>query len=389
MNPAIARLKPYAFTQLRSRLDAMQGVEVVDLSVGDPQDPTPEFIRQALVDALKPAGRYPTAAGLPAVRQAIAGWLQRRYAVGVDPERHVIPANGSKEALYNLAPLLLDNPVNRRTPELVAVPELAYQVYGDSALLHHADVFPLPLDKNLLPDLNAITPVVGERLKLLWLNYPNNPTGAVVPLAYYRDVLALAERYDFYVGSDEAYSELYYDAPPVGLLQAAADTGYRRCVVINTLSKRSNMTAYRSGFIAGDPDLIATMKNMRPRIGAATPEFIQHAAIAAWNDETHVQEQRARYAARRAVLMEALNRRGARIEASEATFYLWLRVPPGIANRDSFAFAERLLERGLVVLPGGFMGPRGAEFVRLALVAPLDKCRRAADILDRALEDLQ
>jgi aspartate/methionine/tyrosine aminotransferase len=159
--------------------------------------------------------------------------------------------------------------------------------------------------------------------------------------------------------------------------------------VINTLSKRSNMTAYRSGFIAGDPALIATMKNVRPRIGAATPEFIQHAAIAAWNDEAHVQEQRARYAERRALITDVLQRRHAHVEGSEATFYIWLRVPAGVPNRDSFAFAERLLERGLVVLPGGFMGPRGADFVRLALVAPLDKCRRAADILDRTLEELQ
>jgi aspartate/methionine/tyrosine aminotransferase len=149
------------------------------------------------------------------------------------------------------------------------------------------------------------------------------------------------------------------------------------------------MTAYRSGFIAGDPRLIATMKNVRPRIGAATPEFIQHAAIAAWGDETHVQEQRARYAERRAVIMEALGRRGAQVEASEATFYIWLQVPSGVPDGDSFAFAERLLERGLVVLPGGFMGARGAQYVRLALVAPLAKCRRAAEILDSTLEELQ
>jgi len=398
VNPAIVKLKPYAFTQLRSRQEALPGVEFVDLGVGDPQDDTPAFIREALVAAITPAGRYPTAAGLPALRQAIAGWLQRRYDVDVDSERHVIPANGSKEALYNLTPLLLDNPANHATPELVAVPELPYQVYGDSALLHHAEVFSLPLDRDWLPDLDAITPSVGERLKLLWLNYPNNPTGAVAPLGYYRDVLALAERYGFYVASDEAYSELYYEdreavgeqnhgAPP-GLLQAAAATGYRRAIVVNTLSKRSNMTAYRSGFVAGDPEVIAVMKNVRPRIGVATPEFIQRAAVAAWNDEAHVAAQRARYAERRAVFMDVLRHRSAEIEGSEATFYLWLRVPPGVPNRDSFAFAERLLARGLIVLPGAFMGPRGAAYVRLALVAPLEKCRRAADILDRTLAEL-
>src|SRR6185503_14012462 len=252
MNPAIAALKPYAFTQLRARQDALraQGVRLINLGVGDPEDETPTFIRQALIDAITPSGRYPTAAGLPELRQSIASWLSRRYGVAVDPERHVIPSNGAKEAIYTLAPLLLDNPASRPEP-------------------HHAGVLPLPLDKHWLPDLNAITPAVGGRLAILWLNFPNNPTGAVAPLTYYRDALDLAERYGFYVASDEAYSELYYDAPPVGLLQAAGPD-FRRAVVINTLSKRSNMTAYRSGLVAGDPDLIKVMKDVRPRIGVAT-----------------------------------------------------------------------------------------------------------------------
>jgi acetylornithine aminotransferase len=389
MNPAISKLKPYAFTQLRTRQDALaaQGVRLIGLGVGDPEDETPALIREALVAAITPSGRYPTAAGLPALRQAVARWLHTRFAVEVDPERHVLPANGSKEALYNLAPLLLDDPAGRATRELIAIPELAYQVYGDSALLHHAEVLPLPLDGDWLPDLNAITPAVGNRLRLLWLNFPNNPTGAVAPPAYYPDVLALADRYGFYVGSDEAYSELWYDAPPTGLLPAAAATGYHRAIVVNTLSKRSNMTAYRSGFIAGDPELIALMKNVRPRIGVATPEFIQRAAIAAWGDETHVEQQRARYAARRAVFLEVLRRHGLEVEASQAAFYLWVRVPEVDGRRDGMRFAEQLLERGVIVLPGGFMGPRGAEYVRLAYVPTLDVCREAAAILDRFLQE--
>src|SRR5688572_19082278 len=306
MNPAIKGLKPYAFTQLRSCQDALraQGVKLINFGVGDPEDETPPFIREALVAAIAPSGRYPTAAGLPELRAAIAGWLTRRYGVAVDAERHVIPANGAKEAIYNLAPLLLDDPANRRERQLVAVPELAYQVYGDSATMHHAEVLPMPLDERWLPDLNAITPGVGQRLALLWLNFPNNPTGAVAPLAYFREALELAERYGFVVASDEAYSELYYDAPPVGLLEAAADSGYERAIVLNTLSKRSNMTSYRTGFLAGDPTLISVMKDVRPRIGAATPEFIQRAAIAAWGDEAHVDAQRARYAERRALFLE-------------------------------------------------------------------------------------
>jgi succinyldiaminopimelate transaminase len=385
MNPAIAALKPYAFTQLRARQDALraQGVKLINFGVGDPEDETPAFIRQALVEAITPSGRYPTAAGLPELRAAIGTWLTRRYDVPVDPERQVIPANGAKEAIYNLAPLLLDNPANRRERQLVAVPELAYQVYGDSATMHHAEVLPLPLDERWLPDLNAITPAVGERLALLWLNFPNNPTGAVAPLAYYREALELAKRYRFVVASDEAYSELYYDAPPVGLLQAAAQSGFERAIVLNTLSKRSNMTSYRSGFLAGDPKLISVMKDVRPRIGAATPEFIQRAAIAAWGDEAHVEAQRARYAERRALFLEVFASKGLTVEASDAAFYLWVRVPDG--EGDSFAFAEKLMNAGLIVLPGGFMGPRGNDYFRLAFVPKLEVCQEAAEILERLL----
>ena len=384
INPAIEKLKPYAFTQLRSRQDALraQGVKLINFGVGDPEDETPPFIREALVAAITPSGRYPTAAGLPELRAAIAQWLTRRYSVEVDAEKHVIPANGAKEAIYNLAPLLLDNPANRRQRQLVAIPELAYQVYGDSATLHHAEVLPLPLGKDWLPDLNAITPAVGERLALLWLNFPNNPTGAVAPVSYYREALALAERYGFYVASDEAYSELYYDSKPVGLLDAAGSE-FRRAIVINTLSKRSNMTSYRSGFMAGDPELIAVMKDVRPRIGAATPEFIQRAAIAAWGDERHVEEQRGRYAERRALFLEVFAGKGLKVEASQAAFYLWVRVPEGFG--DSFAFAERLMEAGLIVLPGGFMGARGSEYFRLAFVPQMSVCEEAAQILERVL----
>lgn len=397
MNPAIHQLRPYAFTQLRARQDelAARGVRLLNFGVGDPEDETPAFIRQALIDAITPAGRYPTAAGLPELRAAVAAWIGRRFGVAVDPNRHVLPANGSKEALYNLAPLLLDDPFGHRTRELVAVPELAYQVYADSALLHHAEVLPLPLDEHWLPDLNAITPAIGERLKLLWLNYPNNPTGALAPLDYYREVLALADRYGFYVASDEAYSELWYDdadeggtqGPPPSLLQAAQASGFERVLVINTLSKRSNMTAYRTGFIAGDPAVIRVMKDVRPRIGVATPEFIQRAAIAAWSDEQHVAQQRARYAERRALFLALFRRHGVQVEASQGAFYLWLRVPAWVPGRDSEAFAARLLERGMIVLPGAFFGPRGREYVRLAYVPKLEVCRQAVEILERFLEE--
>ena len=234
MNSAIEKLAPYAFTALRQRKEALQaqGTVLLDFGVGDPQDPTPAFIRQALTAALKPESRYPTSAGLPELRQAIAGWFGRRFGVTLDPDVHVLPANGSKEALFNLGLALLDDP--RRGPQAVGVPDLAYQVYADSARLHHAEVIPLPLDGDWLPDLNALTPDVLGRLRLLWLNYPNNPTGAVAPPSYYREVLALAEHWGFYVASDEAYSELWYDKPTAEPAANRGGAGYRHQHALQT-----------------------------------------------------------------------------------------------------------------------------------------------------------
>lgn len=387
LNPSIASLKPYAFTELVQRQAELRarGVELIDFGVGDPQDPTPEFIRRALVHSVSGQSRYPTAAGLPELRRAIAGWIGRRYGAELDAERHVLPANGSKEAIFNLALMVLDDP--RRSRNVVAVPELAYQVYADSAALHHADVLEVPLDERWLPDLNAITPEVARHLRLLWLNYPNNPTGAVASAAYYREALGLARRWEFVLASDEAYSELWFDQPPGSLLEVAAERtpDLDGAVVLNTLSKRSNMTAYRSGFIAGDASLVATMRNVRPRMGVATPEFVQRAAIAAWGDEAHVAAQRQRYAERRALLLDLFRRKGVQVAASAATFYLWVRVPERVPDRSSLCFAEQLLEHGIIVLPGAFLGRRGAEYVRFALVPPLGACQRAVEILEGAL----
>ena len=387
LNRAIADLRPYAFTQLRARQDelAAQGVRLINFGVGDPEDETPQFIRDALVASITPASRYPTAAGLPALKQAIASWLGRRFGVTVDPERHALPANGAKEALYNLTSLVLDSPGTPGRRDLVAVPELAYQVYGDSVILHHGEVFPLPLGSDWLPDLDAITPEIGRRLAILWLNSPHNPTGSVAPVAHYRRALDLAHQYGFLVASDEAYSELWFDAPPAGLLQACTDPDFSHAIVVNTLSKRSNMTAYRSGLIAGDARVIAAMKNVRPRIGVATPEFIQKAAIAAWNDEVHVEAQRARYAVRRDLFLDLCARKNLTVEASQGAFYLWIRVPDRVPGRDARVFASELLDNGIIVLPGSFMGPRGSEYVRLAFVPAIETCRDAVAILDRIL----
>jgi acetylornithine aminotransferase len=310
---------------------------------------------------------YPLAAGLPELRDAAAGWCRRRFGVEVDPETELVPTYGSKEAIFSLAQVLVDAGSEKR---VVAFGEPAYPVYERGALFAGAEVQPLPLvrENGFLPDLAAL----DERTAIVWVNYPHNPTGAVAPLAFYEELAALAERLDFVIASDEAYSELWFDAPPASALQVADRS---RVVVFQTLSKRSSMTGYRSGFVAAPPEVIAALKAYRPTVGTAPQEFVQRASIVAWTDERHVEETRARYAAKRDVMVPALAGHGFEIVASEATMYLWVAVP------DAETLVEQLLERGVLVSPGSFFGPSGEGYVRFALVPTLAECERAAAIL--------
>jgi acetylornithine aminotransferase len=220
------------------------------------------------------------------------------------------------------------------------------------------------------------------RTAILWLNYPNNPTGAVAPLAFLERAAALARRHDFLLALDEAYSEVWFDAgPPVSGLELDDRTNV---VVLNTLSKRSNMTGYRSGFMAGDPRLIAALRALRPSTGVTPQEFVQRASVAAWQDESHVQEQRARYAAKRALFLELFAAKGIDVAGSVAGMYLWVAVPGG---RPSLAWALELLDLGIVVAPGSFFGPEGEGYIRMAMVPTLEDCRRAVDVLAGALAD--
>jgi acetylornithine aminotransferase len=249
---------------------------------------------------------------------------------------------------------------------VVAFGEPAYPVYERGALFAGARVQTLPLrrENGFLPDLDEL----DDDVALLWVNYPHNPTGAVAPRVFYDELAEAAERHDFVVGSDEAYTELWFDEPPPSALQTADRS---RIVVFQTLSKRSSMTGYRSGFVAGPPEIIAALKAYRPTVGTAPQEFVQRASVAAWNDERHVEETRGRYRAKRDVLIPALRDRGWEIVASEATMYLWVVGPdPGA-----------LLERGIIVSPGEMFGPSGEGYVRFALVPTLEECERAAEIL--------
>jgi acetylornithine aminotransferase len=374
--PTLAQMASYPFVRLEETRRALvaQGIDVIDFGKGDPNEPTDPIIRRALVEAVPERAPYPLAAGLPELRQAAAGWCGRRFGVELDPDTEVIPTYGSKEAIFSLAQVLVDP---HSTKRVIIYGEPAYPVYERGALFAGAEVRTLPLvrARGFLPDLDAL----DNSTEIVWVNYPHNPTGALAPLSFYEELTERARELDFWIASDEAYTELWFDEPPMSALQARDRS---RVIVFQTLSKRSSMTGYRSGFIAAPPEIVSALKAYRPTVGTAPQEFVQRASVVAWNDERHVEETRARYAAKREVMIPAIEAKGWEIVASDATMYLWVAIPSG---ETAEAVAERLLPHGLLISPGTFFGPSGEGYIRFALVPTLGECERAAVILQEAL----
>ncbi|MEO8422858.1 MAG: aminotransferase class I/II-fold pyridoxal phosphate-dependent enzyme [Actinomycetota bacterium] len=375
-------MEPYPFEELDRRkqeaLDA--GRELIDFGVGDPRDETPAFIREALRDAVVATSSYPRASGLEELREAIVAWVGRRFGVTLDPDTDLIPTLGSKEPIFSLAQAVLD-PASAR--DLIVVTAPGYTIPERGARFAGGEVLRLPLTApHFLPHLDGVGADTWDRTAILWLNYPNNPTGAVAPLAFLDTAAGLARRHDFLLALDEAYSEVWFESgPPASALQL---DDLSNIVVLNTLSKRSNMTGYRSGFMAGDRQLIAAMKALRPSTGVTPQEFVQRASIAAWGDEEHVREQRERYSRKRAIFLELFRAKGVEVAGSVAGMYLWVAVPGG---RPSLPWALELLDLGIVVAPGSFFGPEGEGYARMAMVPTLKDCRGAVDILAGALSD--
>jgi succinyldiaminopimelate transaminase len=378
VSPVLSAQGTYPFVRIEraKREAATAGIEILDFGQGDPREPTDPSIRQALVDALEERMGYPKAEGLPELRQAIAGWCERRFGVRLDPDAEVIPTYGSKEAIFSFAQLILDPHGSKDT---VVVTEPGYPVPARGAAFAGAQAEALPLleSNGFLPDLDAVED--WDRIALFWVNYPNNPTGAIAPLAFYEELAERARAHDFVLCSDEAYSELWFDEPP----RSALELGDRSNVaVFQTLSKRSSMTGYRSGFVAASPDIVSALRTYRPSTGAAPQEFVQRAAVVAWSDEDHVERTRDAYRRKREVLLPVLERKGWRVAASGATMYLWVEVPGGETSEEC---AERLLRHGVVVAPGAYLGESGEGYIRIALVPTLAECERAAAILEDVL----
>ena len=380
VSPILTGQATYPFVRLNQAAAARraEGLEVIDFGMGDPREPTDPRIIAALRDGVRERMGYPAAVGLPELRDAVAGWVDRRFGASLDPDLHVIPTLGSKEAIFSFAQVVLDVGGGRDT---VVLTEPGYPVGVRGAQFAGARVVELPLleQHGFLPDLDAVPDETWRRTALLWVNYPNNPTGTTAPLALYERLAALAREHGFVLASDEAYTELWFDEPPASALELG---DWTNLAVFNTLSKRSSMTGYRSGFVAGDPELVAALKQFRPNVGTAPQEFVQRASVVAWGDEEHVERARASYAAKRALFLGLFARKGLRDAGGPSTMYLWVAVPDG---ETSEGFATRLLEQGVLVAPGSFLGASGEGYARFALVPTAEECARAVEILEQVL----
>lgn len=390
MNPYLKNLHPYPFEKLAA---LKQGITPpaekghIALSIGEPQHATPAFITAALIEHLQGLSNYPTTQGLTALRQAIAQWLVRRFQLAddaVNPDTQVLPVNGTREALFSFAQCVID--AKNTTTPLVVMPNPFYQIYEGAAILAGAQPYFLntTADTRYLPDFDAVPADVWQRCQLLYICSPGNPSGEIISQATLTKVLALAERYDFIVASDECYSELYADEqqPPPGLLQAAYAMGnhsFKRCVVFHSLSKRSNVPGLRSGFVAGDAELLQPYLRYRTYHGCAMPLPVQHASMLAWQDEAHVQQNRQLYREKYEAFVGVLTS-VCDITQPPASFYIWLKTP--IPDTE---FAQRLFaQENMTVLPGSYLSREfaglnpGQHHVRIALVAALEDCIMAA-----------
>ena len=395
MNPLLSRLHPYPFERWRALTQDIRTPEqlrAINLGIGEPKHATPALIEQALCNNLQGLSGYPATAGEPALRQACAAWLQRRYGVRVDALTQVLPVNGSREALFAFAQTVLDPTQPGAT---VVCPNPFYQIYEGAALLAGAQTAFANSDpaRNFAADWSSIDEATWSRTQLLYVCSPGNPTGAVMPLSEWQQLFALSDRHGFVIASDECYSEIYFrDDAPLGGLEAAARLGrldFRRLVSFTSLSKRSNVPGMRSGFVAGDAALIKAFLLYRTYHGSAMGGTVQAASVAAWNDEAHVLANRELYRAKFAQVTPRLAR-VLDVHLPDAGFYLWAAV-----GGDDVAWAQGLLAQyNVTVLPGSLLARSaqghnpGIGRVRMALVASADECLEAADRIVSYVESL-
>jgi N-succinyldiaminopimelate aminotransferase len=396
MNPDLNRLQPYPFEKL-AKLKAgitPPALPHIALSIGEPKHASPAFVQQTLIDNLDHLATYPTSKGLPELRTAMAAWCTRRFDLrALDAETEILPCAGTREALFAFAQMAVDR---SKPAPLVLCPNPFYQIYEGAAYLAGAEPWFVncTAENNFQPDFDSVPDEVWQRCQLLYLCNPGNPTGAVLDAATLTRLITLADRHDFVIAGDECYSEIYFDEaePPLGLLELCRQIGrddYRRCVVFHSLSKRSNLPGLRSGFVAGDAQLLQRFLLYRTYHGCALPVHVQQASIAAWNDEAHVRQNRALYRQKFDSVLQIL---GDRLDVTkpDAGFYLWAGTPC-----DDTEFARGLFaQQNVTVLPGQFLAREangvnpGARRIRMALVATVDECVEAARRICSFVESL-
>ncbi len=398
MTPNLKYLHPYPFeklAQLKQGITPPVNKSAIVLSIGEPAHVTPPLIEQAILSHIKGLSNYPTTKGILELRQSISDWLGKRFNIPaecINPETQVLPVSGTREALFSFAQCVVDATVK----PVVMMPNPFYQIYEGAALLAGAETYflnTLAAD-NYLPDFDAVPEAIWQRCQLIYICSPGNPSGAVMARADHEKLLLLAEKYNFVIASDECYSELYDDEanPPVGLLESAynmGNTAFKRCVVFHSLSKRSNAPGLRSGFVAGDADILGQYFQYRTYQGCAMPLPTQQASIKAWQDEAHVIENRRLYREKFAAFIEILSE-VCEINKPPAGFYVWLKTP--IADTD---FAQQLFaQENITVLPGSYLSREfsglnpGINYVRIALVTPLEDCITAAHRIKNFLQTL-
>lgn len=397
MNPDLNKLQPYPFeklTKLKAAVSPNTELPHIALSIGEPKHPAPDFVQQAMTDNMKRLENYPTTKGLPELNQTIADWLQRRFSLEtIDAVSQVIPVNGTREAIFAFTQAAVDRSASN---PLVVSPNPFYQIYEGAAYLAGATPHFLPcLEANgFMPDFDNVAPEIWDDCQLLFLCSPGNPTGAVIPFEQLAKLVELADKHDFIIASDECYSEIFVDSKdaPIGLLEACQRLGrhdYKRCVVFHSLSKRSNLPGLRSGFIAGDADLLKPFLLYRTYHGCAMPIQTQLASIAAWNDEQHVEENRRQYTEKFRAVLEILQP-VADVQQTDASFYLWLKTP---VNEEMFA-QQLFAQQHVTVLPGSYLSRKidginpGEGRVRMALVASVEECTEAAQRIKTFIETL-
>ncbi len=390
MNPLLTRLQPYPFERLRqlfATVTPSPDHPAISLGIGEPRHATPEFIKSALTAALGTGlAAYPATGGEPALREACAAWLHRRYGLSVNPATQVLPVNGSREALFALAQTVIDP---TRPGATVVHPNPFYQIYEGAAFLSGAQPWYAPSDpaRNFAVDWARVPEDVWARTQLLYVCSPGNPTGAVMPLSEWKSLFELSDRHGFVIASDECYSEIYFrDEPPLGGLEAAVKLGrtdFRNLIALTSLSKRSNVPGLRSGFVAGDAALIKPFLLYRTYHGSAMSPIVQAASIAAWNDEAHVVENRRLYREKFAAVTPMLSA-VMDVALPDAAFYLWAGVPAAWQGDDTAFARELLAQYNVTVLPGSYLAREanghnpGRGRVRMALVAETAECAEAA-----------